>query len=203
MNQKTLFAATAGLFLSVNASLLAVTIDFTTDTTGGKANGFTSTQSAVAHFTDTFGSELQINDFLSQGIGNALAVFGDDVSALQINFDVLMNSLSLKFGNDDPAFSSPGDLAVLTLFNGATQVGQVSVVMNRDDIMNQTISFGGTTFNRATFQYTNAAGTGIGLIEIVDDITFEAGGQGTPDSGSTLVLFAVALAGVISFRRRS
>jgi hypothetical protein len=61
--------------------------------------------------------------FGSQGDGNSLAIFGDDSSALIIDFDVYINSLAVDFGNDDPGFSSPGDLAVLTLFDNLVQVG--------------------------------------------------------------------------------
>lgn len=75
--------------------------------------------------------------------------------------------LSLAFGNDDPAFTSEGDRAVLTLYVNHRRVGRVWVLLNRDDIMNQRITYQGHRFNRAVFRYDVSSG---GLIEIVDNI---------------------------------
>ncbi|MGV2389854.1 MAG UNVERIFIED_CONTAM: PEP-CTERM sorting domain-containing protein [Microcystis novacekii LVE1205-3] len=124
----------------------------------------------------------------------------DDASALKMNFSHLMKSLSLDFGNDNPFFSSPGDTAELTLFLGATQVGFVSVPMNRDDIMNQTISFPasgqGQYFDMATFFYNVAvptpAGTS-GLVEIVDNIEF----QPVPEPSTVLGLGLLGLGALV------
>jgi hypothetical protein len=114
-------------------------INFENDPTGAKPNGWQSADSSLVTFTDSLGADLQLANYGSQGSGKSLAINGDDPSMLIMNFSVLVNSLSLDFGNDDPGWSNAGDKAVLTLFNGATQVGQVSVVMNRNDIMDQTI----------------------------------------------------------------
>ena len=185
------------------------TIDFSSDAPGAISNGFTSAGYAGAHFSDSNGADLVLGNFGAQTNGVGLVVFGDDPSALVIDFDGLMNSISLRFGNDDPNVTSASDIALLTLFNGATQVGQTSVVLNRDDIMNQTIAFSGAGFNRATFVYASANGTPLNLIEVVDDITFsgplfsEAPIGEVPDGGSTLGLLGLALAGLVAWRRRT
>ncbi len=63
------------------------------------------------------------------------------------------------------------DLASLTLFRGATQVGKVLKNVNANDLMDQRIGFSrGKLFNRAVFQYVNASEVAKNLIEIVDDI---------------------------------
>lgn len=146
-------------------------ITFENDTAGAKPNGWQSIDSAVTFFTDSNGANLQVADWGGQSNGQALGVLGDDPSFLIMDFSVPMQSISLAFGNDDPGWSNPGDEAVLTVFNGAAQVGQVKVVLNRNDIMDQTISFSGSPFTSATFFYNVTLR--VGLIEIVDDIVLE------------------------------
>lgn len=157
----------------------AGTINFDSDSTGGKTNGFTSVDSAIVHFTDTVGADLSVLSLAESNFSQALVVFNDgDGSKLQMDFDAYQQSLSLDFGNDDPGFTSAGDLAILQLFDGATLVGQVTVVLNRNDLMDQTISYSGASFNQAFFYYGDAALTPFthggltGLIEVVDNITF-------------------------------
>jgi hypothetical protein len=179
-------------------------ITFDLDPVGNKPNGFTSAQSSLVTFTDTVGNDLEVADFTPQSIGNGLEVGTDgDASSLEMNFATLVSSLSLDFGNDDPSFTSPGDLGVLKTYVGATLVGQTSVVLNRNDLSDQTISIAGVPFNRATFAYTNPSGSPTtmgaftGLIEIVDNIRF------TPvPEPTSLVLLATAI-GISFVGRRS
>lgn len=187
-----------GFSLAVNAAV----IDFEADTAGGKANGFSAAGHPGVTFTDTMGADLAIGGYGVQGLGaQSLAVFGDDVSKLRIDFSSSQSSLSLSFGNDDPGFSAAGDRAWLELFNGATSVGLFSVVMNRDDVMNQSISGSAVSFDNALFWYGTAAGAPIGLIEIVDQIEFTRG-EAVPDGGSTLGLSLLALLGLVAARRK-
>ena len=152
----------------------AVVVNFENDPVGSKANGFVSVDSPLVSFTDSIGSDLVIGDYGVQSIGKGLAVYGDDASALIMNFSTSVDALSLVFGNDDPNFTQAGDLARLQIFNGLTLLNTVDVVMNRDDIANQMISFAGSAFDRATFTYVNSSGSPINLIKIVDNVTFTA-----------------------------
>lgn len=184
-------------FSSANANL----IDFTTDTQGYKANNFTSSGNAGVHFSDTIGSDLQISNSwdYQAPFGNALGIFGDDPSKLQVTFDALANSFSLAYGNDDPCCSTSGDRAWLELWNGATKVSSISQILNRNDIMDQTISYSGVAFNKALFWYGNASGGAINLVELVDNIKY------TPVPLPAAVwLFGSALAGLtgVSYKRR-
>ena len=174
----------------------AVVIDFESDTVGAKPNSWMSADSALVSFSDSMGANLSVYDYQQQSHGQGLAVNSDDPSYLIMDFAVPVSFLSLEFGNDDPGYSSPGDLAILTAFLGGGQVGQTSVVMNRDDIMNQSISMSGLTFDRATFFYDV---TGSGLIEIVDNIQFEPGGM-IPAPGA-IVLGSLG-AGLVGWLRR-
>lgn len=175
------------------ASANATVINFDTDAAGARTNGFSSITEAGVHFSDNIGQDLYLANFGNQSHNNALGVFSDDQSQLIINFDFMVNALSLAFGNDDAGWTSAGDLGLLTLFNGATQVGQSSVVLNRNDIMDQTVGFSGADFNRATFAYVRGS-TPIDLVEIVDDVTFSRSAR-VPEP-TMLALLGIGLAGV-------
>lgn len=148
----------------------AVAINFESDPTGAVPNGWMSADSALVAFSDSSGANLQVGNWGAQSNNTkALGVFPDDPSYLIMDFSTLVDSVQLDFGNDDPLFSNPGDQAVLTVFLGGSQVGQTAVVMNRDDIMNQTIAVSGVAFDRATFFYNVST---FGIIEMVDNIQF-------------------------------
>jgi hypothetical protein len=85
-----------------------------------------------------------------------------------------MLSISLDFGNDDPGWSVPGDEAEIRAFAGGNPVGSSQVVMNRNDNMDQTITFSDACFDQVEFQFVVSPTNGRnGLIEIVDNIVFE------------------------------
>ncbi|QUM75793.1 PEP-CTERM sorting domain-containing protein [Moritella sp. 24] len=191
-------------FCSVQAS--AVLINFEADTAGAKANGFSPVGDPLVTFTDNVGSGLQIGNFGVQGNGNALAVFSDgDGSGVFINFASDIMNLSLSFGNDDPNYSNPGDLAWLDLYKNGSLVGHTDVLLNRDDIMNQTIGFNGLNFDQAFFAYTDGSGnpftggtgTNIGLIEIIDDINY------TVPEPSAMAFIGLGLLGLGWSRRKA
>lgn len=164
-----LLATPAG---SLGAPNPDISITFESDTTGAKPNGFVSVDSSAVHFTDTNGANLSIGDFNIQSHGQALEVGTDnDNSDVRIAFDRPTTRVSLAFGNDEPTLTSPGDEAVLRAFRGSTPVGESRVVMNRNDAMDQTISFGsgdGPLFTRVVF--TLDASRAGGIIEVIDDI---------------------------------
>lgn len=153
------------------------------------ANGFTSTDSGSVHFSDTSGADLIVLNSATVSNGsNALAVFSDnDDSALRIDLDFFANAISFDFGNDDPLFSLASDQAVLTTFLGGTQVGQVTVAMNRNKAMDQTISFAGVKFDSAIFKF--AVDPSLGLTEVVDNLSIAA----VPEPGAAVVFATGAL----------
>jgi hypothetical protein len=187
----------AAAFLCVFAAYATADfIDFEADSAGGKPNSWASVSSANVLFSDTAGADLFLADFSPQSIGQGLAVFGDDPSMLEMVFSTTVSNLSFVFGNDDPGFSTAGDLAVLRTYNGATLLGTFTVVMNRDDIANQTISSTGS-FNRATFSYETPGLEAISLIEIVDDVSF------TPvPEPATMAALGLGVAALLRRRRK-
>jgi hypothetical protein len=205
----------ACLGAATTASAGSIFIDFEGDTVGAKPNGFVPTGISGVTLSDTSGQDLFIENFGAQGSGQRSLYTGTDMdrSALGIALAFLADQIALDFGNDDPHFTNDGDLAVLRLFHDATEVGLVTVVLNRNDAMDQTISFGaiggGILFNRATFAYTNrffdlATGGGaanVGLSEVVDNITIDRAATTVPEPG-TLVLLAAGLAVAASSSRR-
>lgn len=192
--------ATLAVGLSLGAvSAQAGFIDFETDSIGAKANGFTSASDLGVHFTDTIGAELQVHTHQALGSKNLLA-FGDDASRIQIDFDSAINWLELYFGNDDSCCSAVGDRAWLELFNGATSAGLFSVVMNRNDLTDQSIVGAAASFDRALFWYGDSVGTPINLIEAIDNLSFTNAAV-VPEPAS-LALFGIGLAGLVAMRRR-
>jgi Ca2+-binding RTX toxin-like protein len=146
-------------------------VTFTGETPGARPNGYATAAVPGVLFSDTSGADLQVGDFGDQSDGIGLAVFGDDASALEIRLTGPTTGIRLAFGNDDPGVVNGTDQAELRLYRGATQVGQADVNVNANDKLDQTIGYGGhRLFNRAVFQYVDAAGVAKDLIEVVDDI---------------------------------
>lgn len=166
---------TAGLAFVGAANAAPVTVDFNSDSSGAIANGFVSSSSALVSFTDTNGSNLRIGNYGSQsGNSNAIAIFGDDASALQMDFTTYISSISFDFGNDDPGFMNAGDGMWIEAFRDGVSVGSSFMAANLDDIMNQTASFSGAIFNQVFAYYGDGSGNRISLIEVIDNIQFTA-----------------------------
>lgn len=189
----TLGTIVIGLAAATGHARQTTVIDFEQDAAGPVANGFMSIDSPLVSFTDSDGSELAIGNFGIESIGQGLQVGGNDFSLLLMSFSELMNSLSLAFGNDDPAFTDVGDAAVLTVYLDDVEVGQSIVDMNRNDAMDQTISISGVAFNSASLDYYVSSD---GVYKVVDNVTFTT----VPGPGALALL---ALAGALCrFRSR-
>jgi len=194
----TLLPVIGALWL-VAAPARADFVNFEADTTGIKANGFQSVDSPNITFATTAGRQMNLSNFGAQGDGQSLASEPDDPSGkFLFTFSQSYDTLKLSFGNDDPDNSSPGDRAWLNLFLGSTLVGTSSVEMNRNDIMDQSVSFSGAFFDNAEFFYGTSGGTPTKISEIIDDISFSVVPEPT-----TLSLLAVGLVGVGLRRRRT
>ena len=114
-----------------------------------------------------------------------------------MNFDVLLDSLSLDFGNDDPDFSPRGNTAILTLYDGLTEVASVSMLANQNDIMDQTIAYAGLSFDNATFRYDTPI-----LWEVVDNINYTVAAVDEVPEPATLSMLGMGFAGMALRRLR-
>jgi hypothetical protein len=147
-------------------------ISFSNDPAGAKPNDWMSSDSSIVSFSDSLGADLDLEDFGNQSHGLALQVLSDDQGYLIMRFTVPVCQLRLAFGNDDPGYSNDGDKARLRVFDGAgAVVAMKSVVMNRNDLMDQRIGLaapvGSAGFLSADFFFAVTTG---GLIEIVDNV---------------------------------
>jgi hypothetical protein len=207
-------AATAAAFVMASPAQAAmVTIDFEEDATGATAEGYAAVDYAgLAFFTD-LGVGLEVGDFTPQSDGQGLLARNDTNGNFikGVFSDGPHAFLSMDFGNDDPFFTNPGDRAVLTVYLGAALVGQTFVVMNRNDVMDQTIGFNFGPFDNFTLAYTDAAGnpfTGgggvnVGLIEIIDNITFDVADTVVPEPATwAMMILGFGGTGAILRRRR-
>jgi hypothetical protein len=183
--------ACALAMLSLAAVSHADPIDFNSESTGNKANGFTTDDSPIVHFYDTVNTGLKIYD-ASQFEGNGtqgLLVYDDfDGSMLKMTFDMNLVALSLDFGNDDPNYTNPGDYAFLKVYNNGVFVGMATVALNRNDLMDQSIGIVAPNFDTAYFYYGRASATNFtqygfdpytgggqvntGLIELIDNVNY-------------------------------
>lgn len=210
------------LFCVSLASASLITIDFEADTIGAKNNGFIPEGISGISLSDSIGEDLFIENFGNQGSGQRSLYVGTDgdASGLRIFLPFMADSVSLAFGNDDPNVTNAGDLALLRVFQGATQVGQdITIALNRDDVMNQTISFGSiggsTLFDNVLFgygkyydqlgeyfQFITGGGDNpnIGTAEVVDNIEINRAATPIPEPG-TLVLLSAGIFGTALFRR--
>lgn len=185
-NLKKLFTVLAGLCLLVGSAFASlVTVDFSVDTLGSKANGWQSASNSQLSFNDTVGSDLVLySGPETLGLKGLASLSNFDQSGLEIVSSIQIFGLSMDFGND----LSTGS-AVLTAYNGLTQVGQTTVAFNVNGLVDQNIAvaFAGG-FNRAVLAYDN--GTLGGGTELINNVQFEA----VPEPMTMTVLALGALA---------
>ncbi|MDZ4371993.1 MAG: PEPxxWA-CTERM sorting domain-containing protein [Phenylobacterium sp.] len=216
MKTRLLATLSAAAALAAFAPAQAVTvIDFEGDVVGTVTEGFISSGFPELVFYSDLGAGLEIGDFGEQSDGKALAARPDaNGNFIRGEFtDGAHSMLSMTFGNDDPFFTNPGDRAVLTVFLGGALVGQTFVILNRNDTMDQTIGFNFGPFDSFTFAYTNPAGapfTGgggvsVGLIEMIDNITFDtlAAVIPEPSAWGMMILGFGGVGGILRRRRDS
>ena len=202
MRRIRVLAAVVGLF-GAQAAQAQYAVNFNSDALGNKANGFQSAQSNKVSFSATGAGQLFIYNGPETNSSNGLAANPDagDVG-IMMTFTEFMQSVSFDFGNDDPRWTTAAGKANLTLYNGAVQVGFVSMFVNANDLMDQTMSYSGASFDHALFQYAPDIQSS-GLAEVMDNLQFAP--ATTVPEPSTYVLMAAGLAGlgVLSRRRKA
>jgi hypothetical protein len=191
-------AAACLLFLGIlyvsQGSAQADTITFELDPLQSQLpNGFRSVESNLVRFSASRINTLHIAPEIGQGwfFGTrGLAV--EDSQGVTMEFDVPVTSLSLWFGNDDPFDTATGDVAILSVYFDDEFVEDVIVLLNRDEIINQQISFSGATINRALFRFSTNR-----QVESVDNIEF------TPvPEPATVALLGIGIVGILLWARR-
>lgn len=179
-------------------------ITFEPEPEGYKLNGFHAREDINIRFNDTAGNELYVRDWEYQSFGHGLGVL-DDLNAgpypelrskLRMDFTKMVSALSLWFGNDDWVGSSPGDLAVLQAFRGDTLVAQQTIVLNRDDGINQSIGLSGFAFDGAVFYYAKPDLSPMWMAEIVDNIEFTVVPEPATYFAGGLLLLPFAVQGI-------
>lgn len=200
-------ASLAALTL-VAAPAAAQTVDFEGGPTGVIAEGYTV---GGITFTSALGAGLEIGNYGVQSDGLGLLVRNDtNGNFLKGAIAGGTNYLSFDFGNDDPNFTLPTDLATLRVYSGATLLNTITLGLNRDDVMNQTMVYSGGLFDNFEFAYTNALGnpfTGggnanVGLIEVVNNFRLVAPGVPEPATWLLMILGFGAIGATMRAKKR-
>ena len=186
----------------------AQTIDFESTPVGALAEG--TTIGGITFFS-ALGTGLEVANYGVQSDGLGLAVRNDtNGNFLRGSIAGGANFLSFDFGNDDAFFTTLSDIATLRVFSGATFLDTVTVALNRDDIMNQSIAYSGL-FDNFTFAFTDAAGnpftgggaTAVGLIETVDNFRLTPQAAVPEPSTWTMLLLGFGAIGLGMRRRKA
>jgi hypothetical protein len=197
---KTVAAALAA-WVTASSSMALEVVNFDNDAGGSVPNGFVSSDSPYVSFSDTANEDLNIFNNPPDTIGNSLAVLADDESGLLMEFTLPITSLSISFGNDQASFTDPTDLGVLMVYDGATLLQTLTVPLNRNTSIDQTLSWisSGTSANRAEFYFGDASLNPIPLTELVDNITFTVE---VPEPSTYAAIGFVSVAAALAWRRR-
>lgn len=152
-------------------------------------------------FADSVASFVFIGDFAQNQFDRALSAATDDSSFLYLIFDGQYDNLSLDFGNDLALATSVGDQAVLQLILNNVVVGSVSVDLNRDGLVNQSISSRGILFDTAVFGYASSSGELLAIAELIDNVSYSL--DNTVPEPASLWSVGIALAALAGIRRRA
>jgi Ca2+-binding RTX toxin-like protein len=179
MTEKRLLAGllASGLLLGLlpGAALAASTvapniIGFEGDPPGSGGEPWPSEDNPTVRFIKGGGSSVEIGDYGSASNGQGLRAIGTE-GFIIIVFDVPTRRLSLRFGNDTPDVTQPGDRATLTVFRNDRRVARKRVTLNRNGNGDQLIEYRGRiAIDRASFVYERDGNLIEGAEEVVDDI---------------------------------
>lgn len=195
---KIIKALAAAFVFAASATAHAGLITFDNENTGPRADPVVIDN---VQFADSVAPFVFIGDFAQNGFNRALSAATDDESFLFFFFNAQYDYLSFDFGNDLNAATNDGDQAVLQLLLDNVFVGSVSVDLNRDGLVNQSISSRGILFDTAVFGYASSGGELLAIAELVDNISYSLD-NAVPEPAS-LWSVGIALAAVARIRRRA
>lgn len=171
-----------------------VVISFESDLVDTTAYTFTSVDSPLATFSNTY--LLWVRKGLPEFDGVGIETYGP--TGITIEFAKPIVSLSILFGNDDPAF--PEDRALLSAFHGNDFIGRETLLFNRNDLPDQTITLTPhAPFNKAVFDYVDSSLTPVsGLGEVISEIRFQV----VPEPSSLILVGIFSLFAAVDSRFR-
>lgn len=184
----------------------AATITFENDPVGELRNdiGFVSSDESGVAFEFL---SAEINDFGGASDGKAiksLSPFTSSLSNAGLSivsrpvpfFKGNFQSISFEFGNDEPLLFRDGDQAFMQVFFAGELRGQTSVPLNRDGLLNQSISFSGKEFARVDFAFVDSSFQPLpNNFEVIDNVEIGLSPHAQPIPEPLTILGAVVAVG--------
>jgi hypothetical protein len=154
---------------------------------------------AFVNYTGTFGMGTNPDIFAGRdGSGDGYLGTYDTPATFRLNFAGGVNFFGFSGAEsavEDESFGRNGFLSINFFDSGANLLGSFNIDTNGPHAWTQWHGFSsGTAIHSVEF---NTVGH-----SVFDDVKFQAGGVGVPDSGSVMTLLGVALIALAAVRRR-
>ena len=176
----------------------ATIITFDNDNPGVYPNPFTSVDSALVNFSEVGAGAvglIGVNPNLSTSnvLDSSMGPGAPD--AILMEFVTPVSSLSFDIGRSHPSDDLDGWLRV---FDGATLIAESRVLLNSNDLFDQTISYSGAPITSALYAKVMTGSTDLGrFAESIDNVTFNP-----VPLPAAMLLFGTGLVALVGIRRK-
>ena len=172
------------------APVAAQVVNFNSDATGNKANGFTSVDSPLLSFSSNVPGLLTLQAFFEAGNSKSLGVYASPGNFLRLSFANPISALSLGFGGD----YDEGASAFFRVYDDATLIFSSAILVNGNGTLDQTYSYTGASATSFEIEFSTPQNL------IIDNVSFDEA-VSTPEPASA-VLLGTGVLGLIGVARR-